>query len=120
MLWPEFNVAELEAALNFFSSRERRFGSRRNNCLTLRGGPRPAGRPGRPANNESTSVVNDGLRKRIGTAVVLGGGFLAIALLLPAVATYIVLTLLILAGAWEWSGFLRLSSVGLRALYVAS
>jgi len=26
MLWPEFDVAELEAALNFFSSRERRFG----------------------------------------------------------------------------------------------
>jgi hypothetical protein len=26
MLWPEFNVAELEAALSFFSSRERRFG----------------------------------------------------------------------------------------------
>lgn len=26
MLWPEFNVAELEAALNFFSRRERRFG----------------------------------------------------------------------------------------------
>jgi len=63
--------------------------------------------------------VSDGLRKRIITAVILGGGFLAIALLLPAIATYILLTLLILAGAWEWSGFLRLSSVGLRALYVA-
>jgi phosphatidate cytidylyltransferase len=63
--------------------------------------------------------VNDGLRKRIITAVVLGGGFLAIALLLPAIATYIVLTLLILAGAWEWSGFLRLPGVGLRVLYVA-
>jgi len=63
--------------------------------------------------------VNDGLRKRISTAVVLGGGFLAIALLMPAVATYILLTLLILAGAWEWSGFLRLPSVALRVLYVA-
>jgi len=63
--------------------------------------------------------VNDGLRKRISTAVVLGGGFLAIALLMPAVATYILLTLLILAGAWEWSGFLRLRSVALRVLYVA-
>jgi phosphatidate cytidylyltransferase len=63
--------------------------------------------------------VSDGLRKRIITAVILGGGFLAIALLLPAIATYILLTLLILAGAWEWSGFLRLSSVGMRALYVA-
>jgi phosphatidate cytidylyltransferase len=63
--------------------------------------------------------VTDGLRKRIVTAVVLGGGFLAVALLLPAIATYIVLTLLILAGAWEWSGFLRFSSVGMRVLYVA-
>ena len=63
--------------------------------------------------------MNDGLRKRIGTAVVLGGGFLAVVLLLPAIATYIVLTLLILAGAWEWSGFLRLRTVGLRAAYVA-
>jgi phosphatidate cytidylyltransferase len=63
--------------------------------------------------------VNDGLRKRISTAVVIGGGFLAIALLMPAVATYIVLTLLILVGAWEWSGFLRLPSVALRVLYVA-
>jgi phosphatidate cytidylyltransferase len=63
--------------------------------------------------------VTDGLRKRIITAVILGGGFLAIALLLPAIATYVVLTLLILAGAWEWSGFLRLRSVGLRASYVA-
>jgi undecaprenyl diphosphate synthase len=26
VLWPEFTVAELEAALNFFASRERRFG----------------------------------------------------------------------------------------------
>ena len=63
--------------------------------------------------------MTDGLRKRIVTAVVLGGGFLAVALLLPAIATYIVLTLLILAGAWEWSGFLRFSSVGMRVLYVA-
>jgi phosphatidate cytidylyltransferase len=63
--------------------------------------------------------VNDGLRKRISTAVVLGAGFLAIVLLLPPVATFIVLTLLILTGAWEWSAFLRLRNVGLRALYVA-
>ena len=63
--------------------------------------------------------MTDGLRKRIITAVILGGGFLAVALLLPAIATYVLLTLLILAGAWEWSGFLRVRSVGLRTLYVA-
>jgi phosphatidate cytidylyltransferase len=62
--------------------------------------------------------VSDGLRKRIVTAVILGGGFLAIALLMPAVATYVLLTLLILAGAWEWSGFLRVPSVAIRVLYV--
>lgn len=62
--------------------------------------------------------MSDSLRKRISTAVVLGAGFLAIALLLPPIATLLVLTVLILAGAWEWSAFLRLRSVGLRALYV--
>jgi hypothetical protein len=41
MLWPEFNVAELEAALTFFSSRDRRFG------LTQEQLSNPAGRPGR-------------------------------------------------------------------------
>ena len=63
--------------------------------------------------------MNDGLRKRISTAIVLGASFLAIVLLLPGVATLIVLTLLILAGAWEWSAFLKLRSAGARALYVA-
>jgi phosphatidate cytidylyltransferase len=63
--------------------------------------------------------VNDGLRKRISTAIVLAGGFLAIVLLLPPVATLVLLTLLFLAGAWEWSAFLKLRSVRARALYVA-
>lgn len=63
--------------------------------------------------------MNDGLRKRISTAVVLGGGFLAVVLLLPGIVTLVVLTLLILAGAWEWSAFLKLRSVGSRTLYVA-
>jgi phosphatidate cytidylyltransferase len=63
--------------------------------------------------------VNEALRKRIITAVVLGVIFLAIVLLLPPFATLVVLTLLVLAGAWEWSAFLRLRSLGIRSLYVA-
>jgi phosphatidate cytidylyltransferase len=63
--------------------------------------------------------VNDGLRKRISTALVLGAIFLAIVLLMPPIATLVLLTLLVLAGAWEWSAFLRLSHVRFRWLYVA-
>jgi phosphatidate cytidylyltransferase len=62
--------------------------------------------------------VNEGLRKRISTALVLGAGFLAIVLLLPPMATLVVLTVLVLAGAWEWSAFLRAPGYALRALYV--
>ena len=63
--------------------------------------------------------MNEGLRKRISTAIVLAAVFLAIVLLLPPVATLVLLTLLVLAGAWEWSAFLRLRSSVLRWLYVA-
>jgi CDP-diglyceride synthetase len=62
--------------------------------------------------------VNDGLRKRITTALVLAAIFLAIVLLLPPVSTLVVLTVLVLAGAWEWSAFLRLPGYLLRSLYV--
>jgi phosphatidate cytidylyltransferase len=62
--------------------------------------------------------VNDGLRKRITTALVLAAIFLAIVLLLPPVATRVVLTVLVLAGAWEWSAFLRLPGNLYRWLYV--
>jgi len=63
--------------------------------------------------------VNEGLRKRISTAIVLAAVFLAIVLLLPPVATLVLLTLLVLAGAWEWSAFLRLRGYVFRLLYVA-
>jgi phosphatidate cytidylyltransferase len=63
--------------------------------------------------------VNEGLRKRISTAIVLGVIFLSIVLLLPPVATLVLLSLLVLAGAWEWSAFLLLRSISLRSLYVA-
>jgi phosphatidate cytidylyltransferase len=62
--------------------------------------------------------VTDSLRKRIITAVVLAVLFLAVLLWLPPVATVIVVTALVLAGAWEWSAFLRAHLNVARAAYV--
>jgi len=62
--------------------------------------------------------VTDALRKRVLTAVVLGAVLLAIVLWLPAEATVGVMTLLVLAGAWEWSAFLLLGTPALRTAYV--
>ncbi len=62
--------------------------------------------------------MNESLRKRIGTASVLAAVLLVVVLLLPPVATVVMLTGLVLAGAWEWSGFLRLRSAQARAVYV--
>jgi phosphatidate cytidylyltransferase len=63
--------------------------------------------------------VNESLRKRVLTAVVLAAALLVILLWLPPVATVVALTALLLAGAWEWSAFLRLSTAGRRLTYVA-
>jgi phosphatidate cytidylyltransferase len=63
--------------------------------------------------------VNDSLRKRVITAVVLAVALLVILLWLPPAATVIALTALLLAGAWEWSAFLRLSAATQRVSYVA-
>src|SRR4029077_3233953 len=63
-------------------------------------------------------IVTDALRKRVLTAVVVGAVLLAIVLWLPAEATVGVVTLLVLAGAWEWSAFLLLGTPALRAAYV--
>ncbi len=46
-LWPEFDVAELEAALSFFAGRERRFGLTQDQLSDPSGQPQSAGRPGR-------------------------------------------------------------------------
>jgi phosphatidate cytidylyltransferase len=61
--------------------------------------------------------VSESLRKRIITASVLAALLLGVLLWLPPVATVIVVTALVLAGAWEWSAFLR-ASAGARAAYV--
>ncbi|HEY6482390.1 MAG TPA: phosphatidate cytidylyltransferase [Steroidobacteraceae bacterium] len=63
--------------------------------------------------------MNEGLRKRIATAAVLTVALLVTVLFLPAAATVIVLTGLILVGAWEWSAFLRVRRPASRGLYVA-
>ena len=62
--------------------------------------------------------MTDSLRKRIITAVVLVVLFLGVLLWLPPIATVIVMTVLVLAGAWEWSAFLRAHLNITRAAYV--
>jgi phosphatidate cytidylyltransferase len=64
--------------------------------------------------------VSDSLRKRILTAAVLVVGLLVILLWLPPAATLVVVTVLVLAGAWEWSAFLRLAHHGARIIYTLS
>jgi phosphatidate cytidylyltransferase len=60
------------------------------------------------------------LRTRIITAAVLIGLLLIVILWLPPRATVIAVTALVLAGAWEWSAFLKLRAWPARALYVAA
>jgi len=62
--------------------------------------------------------VTESLRKRIITAVVLAVLFLGVLLCLPPLATVIVVTALVLTGAWEWSAFLRTHRGVVRAAYV--
>jgi phosphatidate cytidylyltransferase len=63
--------------------------------------------------------MTESLRKRIVTAIILAALFLAVLLWLPPIGTVIVVTALVLAGAWEWSAFLRPSSSIARFAYVA-
>ncbi len=60
------------------------------------------------------------LRTRIITAAVLVALLLTIVLCLPPVATLIAFTAVVLAGAWEWSAFLRVATPAVRVLYVAA
>lgn len=59
------------------------------------------------------------LKQRFLTALVLVPLLLVILLGLPRLLAVLVFTLLVLAGAWEWSAFLRSRSVALRAAYVS-
>jgi phosphatidate cytidylyltransferase len=58
------------------------------------------------------------LKTRIITAAVLIGLLLVVILWLPPVATKIAMTAVVIAGAWEWSAFLRLQRISARLLYV--
>lgn len=62
--------------------------------------------------------MTESLRKRIITALVLAVLFLGVLLCLPPLATVIVMTALVLTGAWEWSAFLRARRALARAAYV--
>jgi len=55
---------------------------------------------------------------RILSAVLLGGALLAVILYAPAVWTALLVVAVVLAGAWEWSAFLRVSSVAPRLAFV--
>jgi phosphatidate cytidylyltransferase len=61
----------------------------------------------------------EGIKTRVTTAAVLVVILLAVVLWLPPAGTVVALTLVVLAGAWEWSAFLRVQSFALRLIYVA-
>lgn len=63
--------------------------------------------------------MSGNLKTRIITGTLLVSVLLVVLFWMPPSATLIVLGALVLIGAWEWSAFLRISNVGLRALYVA-
>jgi phosphatidate cytidylyltransferase len=60
------------------------------------------------------------LKTRIITAAILVALLLVIVLWLPPVATKIAMTAAVLAGAWEWSAFVRLRTVPARLSYVVA
>jgi phosphatidate cytidylyltransferase len=63
--------------------------------------------------------VSESLRKRVATAAVLIALLLAVLFWLPTAVMVAVLTVVVLAGAWEWSAFLKWSDPRARAGYVA-
>ena len=58
------------------------------------------------------------LKQRLFTALVLVAVLLVVLLALPRQAALVVLALMILQGAWEWSAFLHTEKAALRAVYV--
>ncbi len=63
--------------------------------------------------------MSEALRKRIVTALVLGALLLLVLLVLAPWVTVALVTVVVLAGAWEWSGFLKIASPLPRAAYLA-
>ena len=62
--------------------------------------------------------MNESLRKRVLTAVPLAVALLVVLIIMKPAATVLVLSLIMLIGAWEWSAFLLLPTAALRAAYV--
>ncbi len=58
------------------------------------------------------------LRQRVITGLTALAALLVVLFVLPAVAVKLVIAVLMLVGAWEWSGFLKLESSGARLAYV--
>jgi phosphatidate cytidylyltransferase len=59
------------------------------------------------------------LKQRVITALIAVAALLLVVFVLPAAAAQAIIALVILAGAWEWSGFLGSDSKSLRMAYVA-
>ncbi len=59
------------------------------------------------------------MKQRIITAIVALVALLAVLFLVPPAIAQVVITVLILAGAWEWSAFLARGNLRLRVVYVA-
>lgn len=59
------------------------------------------------------------LKQRVITAVLLIAVLLGVLLWLPPLAAVLLFSLIILAGAWEWAGFIRAESRGVRIAYTA-
>lgn len=68
-----------------------------------------------PANRSKRSEM---LRQRVITGLIALAVLLVVLFVMPALAVKVVIAALILAGAWEWSGFLKLQSNGARLGYV--
>ncbi len=58
------------------------------------------------------------LKQRVITGLIALAVLLVVLFVLPAVAVKLVIAALMLGGAWEWSGFLRLETTGARIAYV--
>jgi len=58
------------------------------------------------------------MKQRVLTAVISLLVLLAVVLLVPPVVARIAFAAVILAGAWEWSAFLRVAGTGIKYLYV--
>ena len=59
------------------------------------------------------------LKERVITALIAVAVLLLVVFVLPREAAQAVIALLVLAGAWEWSGFIGSTSTPIRAVYVA-